>query len=175
MSLYRLGERRPSLPPEGRYFIAPNASVIGDVRLGEDAGIWFGAVLRGDNEPITLGARSNFQDLSVAHTDPGCPCTVGEDCTIGHRAILHGCTIGDGSLVGMGAIILNNARIGRFCLIGAGALITEGKEIPDFSLVMGSPGKVVRTLDPEAQEKLLASAANYVANAKRFREFFGEI
>ncbi|MBZ8134631.1 gamma carbonic anhydrase family protein [Afifella sp. IM 167] len=175
MSLYRLGERRPSLPEAGRYFIAPNASVIGDVRLGEDAGVWFGAVLRGDNEPITLGARSNFQDLSVAHTDPGCPCTVGEDCTIGHRAILHGCTIGDGSLVGMGAIILNRAKIGRFCLIGAGALVTEGKEIPDFSLVMGSPGKVVRTLEPEAKEKLLGSAANYVANAARFRELFGEI
>ncbi|WP_026379707.1 gamma carbonic anhydrase family protein [Afifella pfennigii] len=175
MSLFQLGERRPSLPQEGRYFIAPNASVIGDVRLGEDVGVWFGAVLRGDNEPITLGARTNFQDLSLAHTDPGCPCTVGEDCTIGHRAILHGCTIGDGTLVGMGAIILNRARIGRFCLIGAGALITEDKEIPDFSLVVGAPGKVVRTLDSEAQARLKASADGYVANAARFRELFGEI
>ncbi|MBK1625304.1 gamma carbonic anhydrase family protein [Afifella marina] len=175
MSIYCLKERKPDLPESGAYWIAPCASVIGDVRLGDDASIWFGAVLRGDNEPITVGPRSNVQDLSVIHTDPGFACTIGSDCTIGHRAILHGCTIGDFSLVGMGAIVLNGAKIGRFCLIGAGALITEGKEIPDYSLVVGSPGKVVRMLDEAAQEGLRESAARYVDNGRRFRESLGEI
>ncbi|MDQ0326869.1 carbonic anhydrase/acetyltransferase-like protein (isoleucine patch superfamily) [Rhodopseudomonas julia] len=175
MSIYCLKERKPDLPESGAYWIAPCASVIGDVRLSEDASIWFGAVLRGDNEPISVGPRSNVQDLSVIHTDPGFPCTIGSDCTIGHRAILHGCTIGDFSLVGMGAIVLNGAKIGRFCLIGAGALITEGKEIPDYSLVVGSPGKVVRTLDETAKEGLRESAAKYVANGRRFRESLGQI
>jgi len=131
MPIYALHDRKPTLPPEGRYWVAPNASVIGDVALGEDCGIWFGATLRGDNERITIGARSNIQEGSTLHTDPGSPLTIGEDCTIGHNAILHGCAIGDGSLIGMGAIILNGAVIGRGCLVGAGALVTEGKVFPD--------------------------------------------
>jgi carbonic anhydrase/acetyltransferase-like protein (isoleucine patch superfamily) len=168
MPLYSLDDRRPTLPPEGRFWVAPSAVLIGDVTLGEDAGIWFGAVLRGDNEPIRIGARSNIQESSTLHTDMGFPLTVGEDCTIGHNAILHGCTIGDGSLVGMGAIVLNGARIGRGSLIGAGALVTEGKTFEDFSLILGSPAKVVRTLDKSAVEGLRGSAAHYVANWRRY-------
>lgn len=170
MPLYALGDRRPTLPPSGRTFVAPGAHVIGDVTLGEDVGIWFGAVLRGDNEPITVGARTNLQEHVMVHADPGCPATIGAGCTIGHRAIVHGCTIGDGTLVGMGAIVLNGARIGRHCLIGAGALVTEGREIPDGSLVVGAPGKVVRALDDVAMAGLAASAAAYVARAALFRD-----
>ncbi|MGB0497010.1 MAG: gamma carbonic anhydrase family protein [Rubricella sp.] len=150
-------------------WVAPGAYLMGKVRLMAEASVWFGAVLRGDNEWIELGARSNIQENSVLHTDPGCPLTIGADCTIGHRAMLHGCTIGDNTLIGMGATVLNNARIGKNCLIGANALITEGKEIPDGSLVMGQPGKVVRTLDEAAIARLTVSAQGYVANAKRFR------
>jgi carbonic anhydrase/acetyltransferase-like protein (isoleucine patch superfamily) len=168
MSVFALAEVRPQFPPPGRFWIAPNATIIGRVRLEPDASVWFGAVLRGDNEPITIGERSNVQDLCVLHTDPGYPAAIGRDCTIGHRAILHGCTIGDGSLVGMGAIILNGAIIGRGCLIGAGALIPENKVIPDSSLVVGAPGKVIRELDSAAAKKLIASAAGYVANWQRF-------
>ncbi len=168
MPLYSLGDRRPSLPPEGRYWIAPNATLIGDVRMGEDAGVWFGAVLRGDNEPITVGARSNIQELCALHTDMGFPLTIGEDCTVGHNAILHGCTIGDGSLIGMGSVVLNGARIGNGCLVGARALVTEGKEFPDHSLIVGSPAKVVRTLDAAAIAGLIASARHYVENWRRF-------
>jgi len=168
MPLYSLDGREPTLPPKGAFWIGPNASVIGDVRLGPDVGIWFGAVLRGDNEPIVIGARSNIQESCTLHTDMGFPLTIGEDCTIGHNAILHGCTIGDGSLVGMGAIVLNGARIGRGCLIGAGALVTEGKAFDDHSLIMGSPARAVRTLDEEAVAKLRLSAAHYVANWRRF-------
>ena len=142
--------------------------VIGNVELGEDTSVWFKAVLRGDNELIRIGEGSNIQDLCVLHTDPGFPLTVGDGCTIGHRVILHGCTIGDHSLVGMGATILNGARIGRYCLIGANALITEGKEIPDNCLVVGAPGKVVRELDEGARERLHRSAEHYIANARRF-------
>ena len=154
MPIYALHDRRPRLPPADRYWIAPNASVIGDVVLGEDCGIWFGATLRGDNETISIGARSNIQEASTLHTDMGFPLDIGEDCTIGHNAILHGCTIGDGSLVGMGAIVLNGAKIGRGCLVGAGALVTEGKLFPDGSLIVGSPAKVIRTLDAGDDRRL---------------------
>ncbi|MTH78816.1 gamma carbonic anhydrase family protein [Paracoccus aestuariivivens] len=150
-------------------WVAPDAQLIGKVVLEEGASVWFGSVLRGDNEEIRVGRNSNVQELTVCHTDIGCPLTIGANCTIGHRAILHGCTIGDGALIGMGAIILNGARIGAGSLIGAGALITEGKEIPPGSLVMGAPGKVVRELDDEARAKLLKSAEGYRANAARFR------
>ena len=150
-------------------WVAPDANVIGRVVLEADASVWFGATLRGDNEEIRLGRGSNIQENCVLHTDMGFPLTIGADCTIGHKAMLHGCTIGDGALIGMGATILNGAKIGRGCLIGACALVTEGKEIPDGSLVMGAPGKVVRSLDAAAREKLLGSAAGYRANAARFR------
>ena len=175
MPIYALHDRKPTLPPEGRYWVAPNASVIGDVALGEDCGIWFGATLRGDNERITIGARSNIQEGSTLHTDPGSPLTIGEDCTIGHNAILHGCSIGDGSLIGMGAIILNGAVIGRGCLVGAGALVTEGKVFPDGSLIVGSPAKLMRALDEAMIANLRKSAAGYVANARRFAAGLVEI
>ena len=168
MPIYALHDRRPRLPPKDHYSIAPSASIIGDVVLGEDCGIWFGATLRGDNETISIGARSNIQEGSTLHTDMGFPLDIGEDCTIGHNAILHGCTIGDGSLVGMGAIVLNGAKIGRGCLVGAGALVTEGKSFPDGSLVVGSPAKVMRALDEAAIAGLRKSAAGYVANWRRF-------
>ena len=167
MTLYALDGKAPKVP-NGFFFIAPSAEVIGNVELEEDASIWFEAVLRGDNELIRIGQGSNIQDLCVLHTDLGFPLTVGRGCTVGHHAILHGCTIGDHTLVGMGTTVLNGARIGRHCLIGADALITEGKEIPDNSLVVGSPGKVVRTLDEAARERLHQSAVQYVANARRF-------
>lgn len=150
-------------------WVAPDANLIGRVVLEEGASVWFGATLRGDNEEIRVGAGSNVQENCVLHTDMGFPLTIGANCTIGHKAMLHGCTIGDGSLIGMGATVLNGARIGRGCLIGAGALVTEGKEIPDGSLVMGAPGKVVRVLDMEAQARLLRSASGYQANMRRFR------
>ncbi len=167
-NVYALGAVRPTLPDDGAYWIAPTAVVVGDVTLHRNASVWFGAVLRGDNEPITLGENSNVQEGSVLHTDPGSPLTIGRDCTIGHMVMLHGCSIGDGSLVGIGAIVLNGAQIGRRCLIGAGALVTEGKVIPDGSLVMGSPGRVVRTMDETAQQGLAAGAAHYVENWKRY-------
>ncbi len=150
-------------------WIAPDANVIGRVILEAGASIWFGTTIRGDNEPIRIGAGSNVQENCVFHTDPGCPLTIGRDCTIGHKAMLHGCTIGDGSLIGMGATVLNGAKIGAGCLIGAGALIPEGKEIPDGSLVMGMPGKVVRSLDDAAKAGLIASAVHYQDNMRRFR------
>ena len=150
-------------------WVAPDANIIGRVVLMDESSVWFGATLRGDNEEIRLGAGSNIQEASVLHTDMGYPLTIGANCTIGHRAMLHGCTIGDGTLIGMGATILNGARIGKGCLIGACALITEGKEIPDGSLVMGSPGKVVRLLDDAARARLLLSAQGYRTNAARFQ------
>jgi len=168
MPLYALHGKAPLLPPDGRYWIAPTAVLIGDVRLHEDASVWFGAVLRGDNDPIVIGARSNVQDLSVLHTDAGSPLTIGDDCTIGHNVTLHGCTIGDGALIGMGAVILNGARIGRGCLVGARALITEGKEFPDHSMILGAPAKAVKVLDAAAAAALRASAAHYVENWRRF-------
>jgi carbonic anhydrase/acetyltransferase-like protein (isoleucine patch superfamily) len=150
-------------------WIAPDANVIGRVVLETGASIWFGCTLRGDNEEIRIGAGSNVQENTVMHTDPGCPLQIGANCTIGHKAMLHGCVIGEGSLIGMGATVLNGAKIGKGCLIGAGALITENKVIPDFSLVMGAPGKVVRVLDAAAQAGLLASAEHYRQNMRRFR------
>ena len=168
MPIYALDGPAPDLPGEGSYWIAPDAHVIGRVRLGVDVGIWFGSVLRGDNEWITIGARSNVQEATVMHTDMGCPLDIGEGCTIGHRATLHGCTIGDNSLVGMGATILNNARIGKNCLVGANALVTEGKVFPDGALIVGSPARVVRMLDPDAIARIAGSAAGYVRNWRRF-------
>ncbi|MXP64945.1 gamma carbonic anhydrase family protein [Roseomonas sp. M0104] len=168
MPIYALNDIAPTLPEEGRYWVAPDAHVIGDVTLAEDVGFWFGAVARGDNTPIRLGARTNVQEGAMLHADPGAPLTIGADVTVGHHAILHGCTVGDGSLIGMGATVLNHARIGRHCIVGANALVTEGKEFPDFSLIIGAPAKVARTLEPETAEKLRASAANYVRNWRRF-------
>ena len=168
MPIYALGDFTPSLPGSDRHWIAPDAHVIGQVELGDDVGIWFGAVLRGDNEPITVGAGTNIQEGVMVHTDPRFPVAIGIDCTIGHHAIVHGCTIGNNSLIGMGATILNGAKIGRNCLVGANALVTEGKEFPDNSLIVGSPAKAVRTLDDDAVEKLRLSAQRYVENWKRF-------
>jgi len=169
MPIYALGDNKPTLPENGAWWVAPDASVIGKVILGEDVGIWFGAVLRGDNEPITVGRGSNVQEDVMIHTDPGHPATIGEYCTIGHHAIIHGCTIGNNSLVGMGATILNGAKIGNNCLVGANALVTEGKEFPDNSLIVGSPARVVRTLDEKAVEGLRRSAENYIRNWQRFK------
>ena len=149
-------------------WVAPDANIIGKVVLEAFANVWFGVTLRGDNEEIRVGTGSNVQENCVLHTDMGFPLTIGANCTIGHKAMLHGCTIGEGSLIGMGATILNGAKIGKGCLIGAGALVTEGKEIPDGSLVMGAPGKVVRMLDEAGRERLLKSAEGYRRNAARF-------
>ena len=168
MTAYRLGDREPILLQNDEYWIAPNAVVVGNVILKRNASIWFGVVARGDNDPIEIGENSNVQDNSVLHTDVGQPLTIGDKVTVGHLAMLHGCTIGDGSLIGIGAIVLNGARIGRGCLIGAGALVTEGKVIPDFSMVMGSPGKVVREVSPQQAAGLEAGAMHYVENWKRF-------
>jgi carbonic anhydrase/acetyltransferase-like protein (isoleucine patch superfamily) len=166
--VYSLGDVRPQLPETGEYWIAPNAVVLGNVILKKNASVWFGATLRGDNDPIIVGENSNIQDGSVLHTDLGSPLTIGADVTVGHMVMLHGCAIGDGSLIGIGSIILNGAKIGRGCLIGANSLITEGKEIPDGSMVMGSPGKVIRMLDEGATRMLALSAAHYVENWKRY-------
>ncbi|MBT9245227.1 gamma carbonic anhydrase family protein [Gemmobacter fulvus] len=165
--IYALDGIAPQL--DATAWVAADANLIGRVVLEAGASVWFGATLRGDNEEIRVGAGSNVQENCVLHTDMGYPLVIGANCTIGHKALLHGCTIGEGTLIGMGAMVMNGARVGRGCLIGAGALITEGKEIPDGSLVMGSPGKVMRSLDAEAQARLLASAAGYRANAARFR------
>jgi carbonic anhydrase/acetyltransferase-like protein (isoleucine patch superfamily) len=168
MPLYALDDRTPELPASGRFWIAPDAHVIGRVRLGEDASIWFGSVARGDNELIDLGPRVNIQEGSMLHTDPGFPMTIGADCTIGHHAILHGCTIGASSLIGMGATVLNGARIGANSLVGANALVTEGKEFPDNSLIVGAPAKAIRTLDAQSAERLRQTAQHYVRNWQRF-------
>lgn len=169
MPVYSLDGVTPHFEDADSAWIAPDAHVVGKVSLGREVGIWFGAVLRGDNERITIGDRSNVQEHTVMHTDMGFPLTVGEDCTIGHRAILHGCTIGNGTLIGMGAIVLNGAKIGNNCLVGAGALVTEGKVFPDNSLIVGSPARAVRELDAAAAERVKMSAMGYVGNAKRFR------
>lgn len=175
MMLYELDGQRPELPQDGDFWVAPGAHVIGNVVLGAGVSIWFGCTLRGDNEPIVLGEGTNVQENCVLHTDMGYPLTIGADCTIGHKAILHGCTIGAGSLIGMGATVLNGAVIGKGCLIGAGALVTEGKEIPDGSLVMGAPGRVVRQLDDAARARLVQSAAGYRANMARFKAGLREV
>ena len=167
MAIFRLDETSPSIDPTA--WVAESARVIGSVVLGVDASVWFGAVLRGDTELLTVGRGSNVQDGSVVHADPGRPTTIGEGVTIGHLVMLHGCTIGDNSLVGIGAVILNGARIGRNCLVGARALVTEGKSFPDGSLIVGAPAVAVRTLTDEQIEGLRQSALHYVANARRFR------
>ncbi|MBE9635864.1 gamma carbonic anhydrase family protein [Salipiger mangrovisoli] len=167
MTLYALDGIAPELHESA--WVAPDANLIGRIVMEEGSSVWFGCTLRGDNEEIRVGAGSNVQENVVCHTDMGFPLVIGAGCTIGHKAMLHGCTIGENSLIGMGATILNGAKIGRNCLIGAGALIPEGKEIPDGSLVMGMPGKVVRQLDEAAIEALRNSALNYQQNARRFR------
>jgi carbonic anhydrase/acetyltransferase-like protein (isoleucine patch superfamily) len=169
MSVYQLGDATPELPEDDEYWIAPNAAVIGRVILKRNASVWWGATLRGDNDPIVIGENSNVQDGSVLHTDTGSPLTLGANVTVGHMVMLHGCTIGDNTLVGIGSIILNGARIGKNCLIGANCLITEGKEIPDNSLVMGAPGKVVRELSDAQAQSVALGAWHYVENWKRYR------
>lgn len=168
--LYQLDDRR--VRAEGQFFIAPGAMVLGSVLLGENVSVWFNAVLRGDQEPITVGECSNVQDGAVLHTDPGCPLVIGSHVTVGHKAMVHGCHIGDNSLIGINAVVLNGARIGRNCLVGANALITEGKEIPDNSMVLGAPGKVVRELSEKEIEGLRRSALGYVENARRYLKGF---
>jgi len=167
MPIYALDGIAPQIDPEVGW-IAPSAVLVGDVVVGPEVGIWFGVVARGDIEPITIGARSNVQENTVLHTDRGYPLVIGENCTIGHAAIVHGCTIGDNTLIGMGATVLTGARIGKNCLIGANALITEGKVIPDNCLVVGSPGQVIREIDEAGVRDLAASAERYVRNARRF-------
>ena len=169
MPVYALDGKAPRFEDEDSNWVAPDAVLIGDVEIGRNAGFWFGVVVRGDNEAIVVGADTNVQEHTVMHVDPGFPLKIGTGCTIGHRAILHGCTIGDNSLIGMGAIVLNGAKIGRNSLVGASALVTEGKEFPDNSLIICSPARLVRTLDEEAIAGLRASAAHYVANGKRFK------
>ena len=169
MPIYELGEGfKPELPEKGEYWVAPNATLIGRVRLSRDVGIWWNAVLRADNELIAVGEGTNIQDGAVCHADPGKPLTIGRGCTVGHMAMLHGCTIGDGSLIGIGAIILNEAKIGEGCLVGAGALITEGKEFAPGSLIIGAPARVARTLKPEEQAMLPRAAQGYVRNWRRY-------
>ena len=174
MTLYSIDGIEPDRR-SGFSWIAPSAIVIGNVSIGAVVGIWFGAVIRGDNEQIEIGDGSNVQENCVFHTDPGFPLKIGKGCTIGHMAMLHGCTIGDNTLIGMKATVLNGARIGRNCLIGAGALVPEGKEIPDNSLVVGMPGKVVRSLDEAAIQGLRLSALHYVENARRFARGLREV
>jgi carbonic anhydrase/acetyltransferase-like protein (isoleucine patch superfamily) len=168
MAIYDLGEKRPILPAKGEYWIAPNAEVMGSVVLHKNASIWWGCTLRGDNDPITVGENSNVQDGSVLHTDEGIALTIGRNVTVGHLVMLHGCTIGDGSLIGIGSVVLNGAKIGKGCLVGANSLVTEGKEFPDNSMIMGSPAKVVRELTPEQSKRLELSASHYVANWQRY-------
>lgn len=168
MPVYRLGDKIPQLG--SGVWIAPNATVIGDVRLAENVSIWWNAVLRGDNDPVMIGANTNIQDGSVLHTDEGVPLALGRDITVGHMVMLHGCSVGDGSLIGIKSVILNGAVIGKNCLIGANTLIPEGKTIPDRSLVMGSPGKVVRELTDEQIARIAWSAQHYVQNAQRYRQ-----
>ncbi|MDB5432029.1 MAG: acetyltransferase protein [Caulobacter sp.] len=175
MSVYSLGEVSPTLPAIGEYWIAPSASVMGNVILKKNASVWWGATLRGDNEPMEVGENSNVQDGSVLHTDHGVPLTIGANVTIGHMVMLHGCTIGDNTLIGIGSVILNGARIGKNCLIGANCLITEGKDIPDNSLVMGAPGKVVKEVTDQQVMVLKGSALHYVENWKRYERELRQI
>jgi len=172
MGLYELGDKRVQTPGEGEFWVAPNAVVLGNVILRRGASVWFNAVLRGDNDPIEVGENSNIQDGTVLHTDDGVPLTIGANVTVGHMVMLHGCTIGENSLIGIGSTILNHAKIGKNCLIGAHTLITEGKEIPDNSMVLGSPGKVVKTVSEEQVALLKASAEHYVHNWKRYAAGF---
>jgi len=167
MPIYLLGSRRPQLDPQS--WVAPNAIVIGDVRLAKNASIWWNATARGDNDPISIGEESNIQDHCVLHTDEGVPLTIGREVTVGHLVMLHGCTIGDGSLIGIGSVLLNRAVIGKGCIVGANTLIPEGKVFPDHSLIVGSPGKVVRQLDADQVARIRLSAAHYVDNWQRYQ------
>lgn len=167
MAIYELDGAAPRIA--GSAWVADSAQVMGNVELADDASVWFGAVVRGDTETIRIGRRTNIQDGSVLHADVGMPLTLGDDVTVGHQVMLHGCTIGDGSLIGIGAIVLNGAKIGKGCLVGAGSLVTEGKEFADGSMIIGSPAKAVRQLTPEQLEGLRQSALHYVENAQRFR------
>ena len=175
MAIYELDGVAPTLPSSGRYWVAPDANVVGNVELCEDANIWFGSTLRGDNEKITIGARANVQEGCIFHTDMGFPLTIGADCTIGHGVVLHGCTLGDGVLIGMGAVVLNGAKIPDGCLVGAHALVTEGKEFPENSLIVGSPAKAVKVLDEAAVARIKKSAAHYVSNSQRFKNGLREV
>ena len=168
MALYALDDLTPTLPDDGRTWVAPGAHVIGQVTLGTESSVWFGAVIRGDNEPIIVGDRTNIQENAVLHADPGFPLTIGADCTVGHGVVLHGCTIGDGCLIGMGSTIMNGAKIGAGSVVGANALITEGKEFSPRSLIVGAPAKAIRTLDPDAT--FTREAASYVKKADRYRK-----
>lgn len=168
MAVYELDGMTPQLAPGA--WVAENAEVIGQVALGENASVWYGCVVRGDTEKITIGRNSNIQDLSVLHADFGVPLTIGDNVTVGHQVMLHGCTVGDGSLIGIQAVVLNNARIGRNCIVGAGSVVTEGKEFPDNSLIVGSPAKVVRTLDAEQVARFQTIPQHYVENALRHQK-----
>jgi carbonic anhydrase/acetyltransferase-like protein (isoleucine patch superfamily) len=170
MAIYELDGQAPELPENGNFFIAETAVVIGKVRLRNAASVWFGAVLRGDNEWIEIGEGSNIQDNSTCHTDMGFPLTIGRNCTVGHNVILHGCTLEDGALVGMGSIVMNGAKIGRGSIVGAGAVITEGKAFPEYSLVIGAPARVTRTLDPAQVEKMGSAAGFYQLNGPRYKK-----
>jgi carbonic anhydrase/acetyltransferase-like protein (isoleucine patch superfamily) len=173
MAIYELDGKSPQLGTGA--WVADNATVIGDVIMGDNASVWFGSVVRGDTDTIRIGANTNIQDLSVLHADLGVPLTIGDNVTVGHQVMLHGCTIGDNTLIGIQAVVLNNARIGRNCIVGAGAVVTEGKEFPDNSLIVGAPAKVIRQLDEAAAQKLLANADHYVGNAKRYQRTFRKI
>jgi carbonic anhydrase/acetyltransferase-like protein (isoleucine patch superfamily) len=173
MAIYQFGDDTPEIGAGA--WVADSAQVIGRVRLLEGASVWYGAVLRGDNEWITVGARSNVQDGSVLHTDLGAPLVLGDDVTIGHQVMLHGCTVGDGSLIGIQSVVLNGAKIGRNSIVGAGAVVTEGKEFPDHVLILGSPAKVVRELTPEQAQRIRRGAAHYVDNAQRHRTLLKRI
>ena len=170
MAIYELDGQRPDLPADERYWIAESAAVIGTVRLKRDASVWYGASLRGDNEWVEIGERSNIQENCILHTDIGFPLTVGAGCTIGHSVILHGCTIADDSLIGMGAIVLNGVKIGRHCLVGAGAVVTEGKVFPDNSLIVGAPARAVREVNEKILQLIDESAQFYVNNWQRYRK-----
>lgn len=169
-SLYELSGKRPRLPKSRKCWIAPGAHVIGDVVLGEDTSVWFNVVVRADNDTITIGDGTNVQDGSVVHADPGVPCSVGKHCTIGHKVTLHGCSVGDGSLIGMGAVVLNHAKIGKNCLVGAGSLVKEHATFPDNSLIIGSPAKLVRTLSDTQAAAISQGASGYVANSRKFKD-----
>jgi carbonic anhydrase/acetyltransferase-like protein (isoleucine patch superfamily) len=168
MAIYELDGQAPELPADGRYWVAESAAVIGKVRLLPDTSVWYGAVLRGDNEWIELGERSQVQDNATLHTDPGFPIVIGDNCVIGHNVVLHGCRIGGNSLIGMGAILLNGVRIGRNCLVGAGALVTEGKEFPDSSLIVGAPARAIRQVDDKTVAEIARGADIYVRRSQRY-------
>jgi len=173
MAIYELDGKSPTLGQNA--WVADSAQVIGKVTLEDDVSVWFGTIIRGDSEHIHIGAGSNIQDASVLHADEGVPLTLGENVSVGHKVMLHGCTVGDGSLIGIGAVVLNHAKIGKNCLVGAGALVTEGKEFPDGSMILGSPAKAVRQLTPEQIEGLKRIAAHYVENAAHYRKSFKKI